>query len=333
MTAVLSVHGLTIEATTGLGPVKLVHDVNLDLHEGEILGLIGESGSGKSTAVRSMIGLLERNVRVSSGEIALRGEVISSESVNHFEGVRGSEIGMIFQSAAMSLNPLMKVGKQLREVVRRHQKHASAKEIDQRLELVLRKMGFTDTDRVLGAFPHQLSGGMRQRIAIGLAIVTEPAVVIADECTSALDVTTQAEVVKLLRTLTSESRTAMLFVTHDLMLAKDICSQIAVMYAGEIVETGEANELIDNPRHPYTRALLQAIPTWGTDELQGIEGSPPPVAADWQGCRFAPRCPLARDECRQQNVGWTRLGDRSGARCVVVQEEEVRIPDSVLGHA
>ena len=125
----------------------------------------------------------------------------------------------------------------------------------------------------------------------------------------------------------------MLFVTHDLMLAKDICSQIAVMYAGEIVETGEANELIDNPRHPYTRALLQAIPTWGTDELQGIEGSPPPVAADWQGCRFAPRCPLARDECRQQNVGWTRLGDRSGARCVVVQEEEVRIPDSVLGHA
>lgn len=332
MSAVLSARGLTIEAATGLGPVKLVNNVDLDLRQGEILGLIGESGSGKSTAVRAMIGLLERNLRVSSGEIALRGEVISSDVVNDFESVRGCEIGMVFQSATMSLNPLMKVGKQLREVVRRHRKHLSAAEIHQNLERVLRKMGFPDPDRILGSFPHQLSGGMRQRIAIALAIVTEPAVVIADECTSALDVTTQAEVVKLLRGLTSESRTAMLFVTHDLMLAKDICSHVAVMYGGEIVEAGEAGELINNPRHPYTRALLQAIPTWGTDELQGIEGSPPRVAADWQGCRFAPRCPLVRDECTQQNVAWTQTGDRSGARCVVVEEEEVRVPDSVLGH-
>lgn len=332
MTTVLSARGLTIEAATGRGPVKLVHDVDLQLREGEILGLIGESGSGKSTAVRAMIGLLERNVRVSRGEIALRGEVICSDVVNDFEGVRGREIGMIFQSAAMSLNPLMKVGKQLREVVRRHGKQLSAQEIDQNLEKVLRKMGFPDTDRVLGSFPHQLSGGMRQRIAIALAIITEPAVVIADECTSALDVTTQAEVVKLLRVLTKESRTAMLFVTHDLMLAKDICSRIAVMYAGEIVETGEAHELINNPRHPYTRALLQAIPTWGDGELQGIEGSPPRVAADWQGCRFAPRCPLVQDKCTQQNIAWTHLGERSGARCVVVEEENAGLSGAVLGH-
>ncbi|MCG2623385.1 ABC transporter ATP-binding protein [Arthrobacter sp. I2-34] len=332
MSTVLSARSVTIEAATGAGPVKLVHDVNLDIREGEILGLIGESGSGKTTAARAIVGLLERNVRVSSGEIALRGKTISSPEVDDFRNVRGSEIGMVFQSASMSLNPLMKVGKQLKEVVRRHQRHLSRQQITERLDQVLRQMGFTDPARVLASFPHQLSGGMRQRVSIALAVVTNPAVVIADECTSALDVTTQAEVVQLLRSLTTDSRTAMLFVTHDLMLAQDLCSRIAVMYAGQIIETGDAREVVSNPRHPYTRALLAAIPTWGEEEIQGIEGSPPRVAADWQGCRFAPRCPVARDECTRTRIGWTPTGTRSGARCLIVEEEEPESSGSMLDH-
>jgi peptide/nickel transport system ATP-binding protein len=332
MSTILSARSVTIEASTGAGPVKLVHDLNLDVREGEILGLIGESGSGKTTAVRAIVGLLERNVQVSSGEISLHGQTISSSTVDDFENVRGSEIGMVFQSASMSLNPLMKVGKQLTEVVRRHQKQLSRQQINERLEHVLRNMGFADPVRVLASFPHQLSGGMRQRVAIALAVVTNPAVVIADECTSALDVTTQAEVVQLLRSLTTNSRTAMLFVTHDLMLAQDLCSRIAVMYAGQIVETGDAIDVVGKPRHPYTRALLAAIPTWGEDEVQGIEGSPPRVAADWQGCRFAPRCPLVRDECTRTQIGWTPTGDRSGARCLIVEKEESESSGFVLDH-
>lgn len=315
MSVKYTVSDLTIDAATAAGDVRLLDSVDLELHEGEILGLIGESGSGKTTAARAMIGLLERNVRVSSGHLQLGERTVLAEGVERFDQVRGREIGMVFQSATMSLDPLMKIGKQLREVLKTHET-ISDEEVERRLEEVLAKMGFVDLGRVLDSYPHQLSGGQRQRVAIALAIVTRPSVVIADECTSALDVTTQAEVIKLLRGLTDDHRTAMLFVTHDLMLAWEICTRIAVMYGGQIMEVGPADQIVNRPQHPYTKALLAAVPSWDGSEVRGIEGTPPLVTSEWTGCRFAPRCSIALDECRVAEVGWTPMSAGAGARCL-----------------
>lgn len=314
MTVNYSVDGLTVRAATSQGPVTLLEDVHLELRSGEILGLIGESGSGKTTTARAMIGLLERNVSVTAGAMSLAGEVVSAPGTDRLGAVRGREIGMIFQSAALSLNPLMRVGPLLREVLRRHRREMSREQVDARIAEVLASMGFEDVPRVLRSYPHQLSGGMRQRVAIALAVVTEPKVVVADECTSALDVTTQAEVVRLLRRLSRDSSSAMLFVTHDLMLAHELCDRIAVMYAGHVVETGTADQVVNDPQHPYTRALLRAVPTWDDRELVGIDGAPPTVTADWQGCRFAPRCERATDECRTGTVAVVEHAGRQ-VRC------------------
>jgi oligopeptide/dipeptide ABC transporter ATP-binding protein len=329
MSAKYTVSDLTIDASTAAGDVRLLEGVDLELHEGEILGLIGESGSGKTTAARAMIGLLERNVRVSSGRLQLGDRTVLADGVERFDEVRGREIGMVFQSATMSLDPLMKIGKQLREVLRTHES-ITDEEVQRRLEEVLTKMGFVDLTRVLDSYPHQLSGGQRQRVAIALAIVTRPSVVIADECTSALDVTTQAEVIKLLRTLTDDHSTAMLFVTHDLMLAWEICTRIAVMYGGQIMEVGPADQIVNRPQHPYTKALLAAVPSWDESDVRGIEGTPPLVTSSWTGCRFAPRCSVALDECRVGDVAWTPLSTGAGARCLRLEPSHEHRADAAM---
>lgn len=329
MSAKYTVSDLTIDASTAAGDVRLLESVDLELHEGEILGLIGESGSGKTTAARAMIGLLERNVRVSSGRLQLGDRTVLADGVERFDEVRGREIGMVFQSATMSLDPLMKIGKQLREVLKTHES-ITDEEVQRRLEEVLTKMGFVDLSRVLDSYPHQLSGGQRQRVAIALAIVTRPSVVIADECTSALDVTTQAEVIKLLRSLTDDHSTAMLFVTHDLMLAWEICTRIAVMYGGQIMEVGPADQIVNRPQHPYTKALLAAVPSWDGSEVRGIEGTPPLVTSSWSGCRFAPRCSVALDECRVGEVAWTPLSEGAGARCLRLKPAHEHMADAAM---
>lgn len=260
--ALLDVADLTITATLPHGDLTLLDDVSVSLEPGRVLGVVGESGSGKTTLARSVIGLLERNVTVASGQIALGGRPVVAPGLDDTPRIRGSEVGMIFQDASRSLNPLMRVRTHLAEVQKRHRPDSTPAQIGERSAEVLRKMRIEDPDRVLDSYPHQLSGGLRQRVAIALAVVTQPSLVLADECTTALDVTTQAEVVTLLRSLVRELDIGLLFVTHDLMLASDLCDHIAVMSEGRLVEYGPTDEVLLRPEHEYTRRLLAAVPTW-----------------------------------------------------------------------
>jgi len=262
MTELLTVSGLSITARLAASDLRLLDEVSLEIRKGQILGVVGESGSGKTTLARSVVGLLERNVRVDAGAVELAGTRIVAPGVDRTHQVRGSEVGMVFQDASRSLNPLLKVRGHLAEVLRRHVRDIGKAEIERRSVEVLEQMRITDAARVLDSYPHQLSGGLRQRVAIGLAVVTRPALVIADECTTALDVTTQTKVVELFRSLVDELGIGLLFVTHDLMLASDLCDRIAVMSAGRVVEQGDAMTVLEQPQQDYTRRLLAAIPSW-----------------------------------------------------------------------
>jgi ABC-type dipeptide/oligopeptide/nickel transport system ATPase component len=253
---------LCIDAQVQTGTRRLVSDASMTILPGHVRGLIGESGSGKTTLARSIIGLLEGNVSVASGEIRLNGKTIDTSSEQGYKGVRGSQVGTVFQRAAASLDPLMKIGAQIVEVMRVHDRSLTRPEARLRAEVLLGRLGFHDAKASLQSYPHELSGGMQQRAAIAMAIAPGPRILIADESTSALDVTIQAEVIVLLRELAAEGL-AVLFVTHDLMLARSFCTEISVMQQGVIVESGDASDVVDRPTHPYTKALLGAIPVPG----------------------------------------------------------------------
>lgn len=298
--ALLSAQGLRVEtrdAHTGVAPVR---GIDLEVRPGERLGIIGESGSGKTTAVRTLIGSLARNLHISQGTIDLRGEVVYGDGVNRLAEIRGRSVGMVFQSPRSTLNPVRTIKSQLCEMMKVHRPGRSRTEAVAHAAHLLARMGLDEPMRVLKSYPHELSGGMCQRVAIAMAVIAEPDVLIADEATSALDVTTQAEVVSLLREVCEQSGTALIFVTHDLLLAGDVCSHLAVMYGGQIVEYGDADRVLGSPAHPYTKALLAATPGWRSDAPPvGIPGIPPRLALDFVGCGFRDRCPHAREECEQ----------------------------------
>ena len=253
----LAIDGLSVDARTPQGVKRLVSEVSVSLERGHVLGVIGESGSGKTTLVRTAIGLLAKNVSVVAGRVVLGETTIYAPRVQNVESVRGSRIGMVFQGASASLNPLMRVGAQLDEVLRVHQPDRSRGERRAAIVDALEKMRFTDTSRIMRSYPFQLSGGMKQRVAIALAVLPNPEVLIADESTSALDVTTQAEVVALLASVVAEG-VGMVFVTHDLLLAREICTDIAVMHRGELVDYGSTGQVLGSPSSAYTRHLLDA---------------------------------------------------------------------------
>lgn len=273
--AALDIRDLRIEARTAEGTLPIVHGATLRIGAGEIVGLVGESGSGKTTLIRSVVGLLDRNVRVAGGTIGVHGQEVMSAERNGAAAVRGKQVGFVFQDSTRSLNPLLKVRTQLAEVLDRHRPELSKAETQRTMDEVLRRMLIKDVPRVLGSYPHELSGGMCQRIAIAIALVADPALLLADECTTALDVTTQAEVVQLLRELVHGSSVGLAFVTHDLALAADLCDRIAVMQSGRIVELRPTAELLSDPQEQYTRDLLAAVPAWaeltpaGTDAVAG----------------------------------------------------------------
>lgn len=315
MSTVLHAQGIRVVCHGAGGSVLAADAVDLTVDAGELVGIIGESGSGKTTLVRSIIGLLGRNCAVVEGTIKFRGRTVFGDGKDDLRTIRGRDVGMIFQNATGSLNPLLKIGTQLREVLRVHTSLGPA-ELDRRAQNLLTELGLDDADRVLDSYPHQLSGGMCQRAAIAIAVAAEPALVIADECTSALDVTTQADVIGLLRRVTRDKGWCLLFVTHDILLAAELCTRLVVMYGGHVVEDGPVEQVVRAPRHPYTQALLAAVPLWRPrSQLAGIPGTPGRVRPDHVGCRFADRCSKAEDICSKDDVKWSQENDR-GYRCL-----------------
>jgi oligopeptide transport system ATP-binding protein len=300
--ALLQARGLNVEFTTHDGLVRAVTDVDLDLNEGEVLALVGESGSGKSQTLLSMLGLVARNARV-RGSVQFHGEELIGAPERRLNQIRGHHVGVVFQDPMTSLNPYLPIGLQLTEPLRIHKgvdrETAAARAVE-----MLRAVHITEPEQRLRQYPHQLSGGMRQRAAIAMALICEPEILIADEPTTALDVTIQAQVLALLREVRERFGTAVILVTHDLGVIAEVADRVNVMYAGRIVESGPAEDIFYHCRHPYTEALQRSIPRLEEarpERLSAIAGNPPNLSRLPSGCAFHPRCPY-RLECCDKSV-------------------------------
>ena len=298
MSAALEVRGLTTQFSTRKGHVTAVNDVSFSVQPGRILGLVGESGSGKSVTGFSIMGLIDEPGRITAGEVLVQGTDMRSLSAEGRRQMRGRNVSMVFQDPMMTLNPVLRVGDQMAMAVRVHDKVSKAAAWERARE-ALEIVGIPAPAERLQAYPHQLSGGMRQRVAIATALLHRPAVILADEPTTALDVSIQGQILAEVRRLADETGTAIVWVTHDLAVVSSLADDIAVMYAGRIVESGTAEEVIAHPRHPYTRGLIDSVPGLhepGRD-LPQIPGSTPQLANLPSGCPFRPRCPRATDIC------------------------------------
>ena len=297
----LEVKNLRIEFPTRRGLLTAVHDVSFAIQEGEILGVVGESGAGKSLTGTAVIGLLEPPGRIGAGEVLLNGRRIDKLPYAQMRPIRGKEIGMVFQDPLTSLNPLYTVGRQLIETIRTHSDLGEGKARARAIEL-LADVGIPAPERRIDQYPHQFSGGMRQRVVIALALCADPKLVIADEPTTALDVSIQAQIIKVLKRLCREQGAAVMLITHDMGVIAETADRVAVMYAGRLVEIGPVREVVKNPKHPYTRGLMGSIPVIGQDQeqLNQIEGSMPRLTERPSGCPFHPRCPDVFDRCPRE---------------------------------
>jgi peptide/nickel transport system ATP-binding protein len=297
--ALLEVRHLRVEFPTRRGTLTAIDDVSFEIAPGEVLGVVGESGAGKSMTGNAIIGLLEPPGRIAAGEILLEGSRIDNLPAEAMRRLRGRRIGAIFQDPLTSLNPLYTVGEQIIETIRTHLPLDASSARARAIEL-LRDVGISAPERRIDHYPHQFSGGMRQRVVIALALCAEPRLVIADEPTTALDVSIQAQIIALLKKLTREHGTAVMLVTHDMGVIAETADRVAVMYAGRIAEIGPVQRVIHDPQHPYTAGLMGSIPAVGSEleRLPQIEGSMPRLDAIPAGCAFNPRCPRAFDRCR-----------------------------------
>ena len=301
VTPLLSVDGLTVEFSTDAGPVRAVDDVSFTLEPGQTLGLVGESGCGKTVTALSIMRLLPQPIgRIAAGRIALNGQTLTDLPLEAMAKVRGAQIGMIFQEPMTALNPVHTIGRQLTEALLQHQPLAADAALREAARL-LDRVGIAAPETRLAEYPHQLSGGMRQRAMIAMALACRPALLIADEPTTALDVTIQAQILELIAELQAELGMSVLLITHDLGVIAETCEAVVVMYAGKVAEQGAALDIFDRPAHPYTRGLLASIPTLATEPksvLPTIEGRVPSLSELGAGCRFANRCPHATKDCR-----------------------------------
>ncbi|WP_164102359.1 ABC transporter ATP-binding protein [Candidatus Laterigemmans baculatus] len=316
---VLAVEDLRVSFRSDEGEVRAVRGVSFDVMPGECLGLVGESGSGKSVTNLALMGLVPRPPgRVDSGRAWFDGDDLLALPDAELETIRGRRIAMIFQDPMTALNPLMTVEQQLTEVTRKHLKLNPRQARDRAAEM-LEAVGISSPAKRLRDYPHQFSGGMRQRVMIAMALSCDPQLLIADEPTTALDVTIQAQILDLLRDLQHRLGTSIIMITHDLGVVANICQRVMVMYAGRIVESASVEELFDAPQHPYTQGLLDSIPRWdqrGSEQLKAIPGQPPNLATAIAGCAFQPRCEYAIDQCRLVDPPLVTLGadsDRAAA--------------------
>ncbi len=297
----LEVRNLRVEFPTRRGTLVAIDDVSFDLAPGEVLGVVGESGAGKSITGAAIIGLLEPPGRIAGGEIRLNGRRIDNLATDQMRKVRGREIGAIFQDPLTSLTPLYTVGRQLTETVLAHLNLTPSQARTRAIDL-LKSTGIPAAEARIDHYPHQFSGGMRQRVVIALALAAEPKLVIADEPTTALDVSIQAQIISLIKTLCREHGTAVMLVTHDMGVIAETADRVAVMYAGRIAEIGPVGDVIHRPQHPYTIGLMGSIPSIGADKeaLAQIDGAMPRLTAIPEGCAFNPRCPAVMSVCRAQ---------------------------------
>jgi oligopeptide/dipeptide ABC transporter ATP-binding protein len=317
MTAVLEIGNLTVSFPTDDGPVQAVRGVTLDVAEGEVLAVVGESGSGKSVTFLAAMGLLPKSA-VITGSVQVRGQELIGASQRIVRSVRGQKIAMIFQDPLSALNPVHKVGAQVSEMVLAHQDISRDAAAAKSLEL-LDLVGIPQPKTRARQYPHEFSGGMRQRVMIAMAIANDPEVLIADEPTTALDVTVQAQILDVIQRIREELRTAVVFITHDLGVVARMADRVLVMYAGRAAERGEVHDIFQHPSHPYTQGLLSSLPSLGRERLSPIPGAPPNMLRPPSGCAFRTRCPHAADECA---VGLPELrvfGDLETA-CVRVEE-------------
>lgn len=305
---VLDVKNLKIDFHTYAGEVKAIRDVSFHLNKGETLAIVGESGSGKSVTTRSIIGLLAQNAKIVGGEINFRGKNLLDDTEKDWRQIRGNEIAMIFQDPMTSLDPTMKIGQQIAEPLIKH-KGASKKEAWAKALEMMKAVGIPNAEKRINEYPHQFSGGMRQRIVIAIALICEPEILLADEPTTALDVTVQAEILDLMKDLQKRVKTSIIFITHDLGVVAGMADRVAVMYAGEILEYGTVDEIFYNPQHPYTWGLINSMPTLDSEELDSIPGTPPDLLDPPKGDPFAPRNKYALRIDAEQKPPYFKVSD------------------------
>ncbi|MEJ6404525.1 ABC transporter ATP-binding protein [Yoonia sp. 2307UL14-13] len=319
---VLSIRNLSVEIPTRVGIVKPVDGVSYDIAKGEILGVVGESGAGKSMAGNAVIGLLNPPAHIAGGEIWLNGKRIDPLTGEKMRRVRGKEIGMIFQDPLTSLNPLLTIGDQLTETMLTHLS-IGRRDAEKRAIAALDEVGIPGAAERIDSYPHEFSGGMRQRVVIALALCAEPSLVIADEPTTALDVSVQAQIIALLKRLCRERGTAVMLITHDMGVIAEAADRVAVMYAGRLAELGSVRDVLTQPSHPYTHGLMASTPlaSQGKARLHQIPGSMPRLTMLPDGCAFHPRCSYAQDVCRQEPG--PKIGDGRAACLFPLMAEDV----------
>lgn len=321
---VLEISNLRTHFFTDDGEIPAVDGVSLEVKKGEILGIVGESGSGKSVTSLSVMRLIPNPPgKIVGGEINFKGEDLVHASERRMRQIRGNEIAMIFQEPMTSLDPLFTIGDQLIEGIRNH-RNVTKREARKIAIERLKQVGLPRADEVVDEYPHQLSGGMRQRVMIAMAMANDPELLIADEPTTALDVTIQAQILDLMRDLNKQHNTAIMLITHDLGVVAEMCDRVVVMYAGQVVESGTVREILKDPEHPYTKGLIRSLPRLdGRDEkLYSIPGNVPQPKMGRVGCRFAPRCELAFNRCFIEDPELLDIGDGRQSRCFLHDEKE-----------
>ncbi|MEK3936442.1 ABC transporter ATP-binding protein [Sporosarcina sp. FSL W7-1349] len=321
---VLQVNDLQTTFFTDSGEIPAVDHIDFHLKEGEVLGIVGESGCGKSVTSLSIMGLVPKPPgKIVGGEILYGDKDLLKLSEKQMRQIRGNEIAMIFQEPMTSLNPLFTIGNQMTEAIRIHEKGLSKKKAVTRAIEMLNLVGLPRAAELVNDYPHQLSGGMRQRVMIAMALVCNPKVLIADEPTTALDVTIQAQIMKLMNELNTRLGTAVLLITHDLGVVAETCERVIVMYAGQIIEEAPVKKLFEHPQHPYTKGLIQSVPDmrYKKDRLYSIPGNVPRPGSIRHGCRFAARCEFAFDRCLKENPALYDTSDDHQTRCFLYDRE------------